>query len=359
METLQTLITEMLQIPAKNSEKQKLETKISELCSDWDELCQQCVPAGVLPLVSTPTGVGGVLGFQPPTDFENISQMLEWLIHIESRLHPIQLTVGDFSRLKKILRDSQKIEKELKLREKDYKRFTNGLDPEVSTKLDSELENSLDATEAIARPVPVSFSPTKTVKFNDENTLERELRQMEIMKNFGPDNIDSSLESSILDSDSLPIPVPIPYHAAGPISGEDGAAPNDHGLEPNLNSPVAQSRILNRMSSDPECSLNRLINTAASTPMTPISEEHYHLMLLWKGIWTVMTQERNRLEAIRERWKTFEGRKEEFCRFLFRSEERMASFFRVIGTTKNLGVVQTEMVAQKVKGKTCKTINVS
>ncbi len=352
MESLNALVAEMLLIPAKTSEKQKLESRVAELCSDWDELCQQCVPAGVLPLVTTPTGVGGALGFQPSSDFEDISQMLEWLIHVESRLHPTKLVVGDFARLKKVLRESQKIEKELKLREKDYKKFTVGIDPEVSSKLDSELETSLDASETIARPIAVSFSPTKTVKFNDENTLERELRQKEIFKNFGSNTLDSSLESSILDSDSLPTPVSVPYHATGPISvekAENKQAPNSHGLEPNLNSPMAQSRILSRMSSDPECSLSHLLNSSSSTPLTPISEEHYHLMLLWKGIWSVLIQERTRLEAIRERWKTFESKKEEFCRFLFRSEERMASFFRVIGTTKNLGVMQTEMVAQKVR----------
>jgi len=350
METLHSLVLEMMLIPAKNSDKQKLEAKMAELCSDWDELCQQCVPAGVLPMVTTPTGVGGTLGFQPPEEFEDISQMLEWLIHIESRLHSVKLTVGDFARLKKALRDSLRIEKELKLREKDYKKFTDGMDPEVSSRVDSELENSLDAKETLARPVPVSFSPTKTVKFNDENTLEREIRQKDIMKNFGPDYIDSSLESSLLDSDSLPMSVP--YHATGPMSGEGSSskqASNSHGLEPNLNSPVAQSRILSRMSSDPECPLSRLLKSASTTPMTPVSEEHYHLMLLWKGIWAVLLQQRNRLESIKERWKLLEGKKEEFSRFLFRAEERMATFFRVIGTTKNLGVIQTEMVAQKVR----------
>ncbi len=155
-----------------------------------------------------------------------------------------------------------------------------GIDPEIGSKLDSELETSLDASETIARLIAVSFSSTKMIKFNDENTLERELRQTEILKNFGSDTLDSSLESSILDSDSLPTPVSVPYHATGPISvekAENKQALNSHGLEPNLNSPMAQSRILSRMSSDPECSLSHLLNSSSSTPLTPISEEHYHL----------------------------------------------------------------------------------
>lgn len=346
MQTLHMLVAELILIPAKSSEKQRLEQMTSELCTDWDELCHQCVPAGILPLVTTPTGVGGSLCFQPPSDFENVSQMLEWLVHIEMRIYPVKLTVGDFSRLKKILRDSQKIEKELKMREKDYKRFTNGMDPDVASTLDPNLELSVDGSPEM---VTNNCSSSKTVKFNDENTLEREVRQQEIMKNL-TECIDSSLESSGMDSNSLPTLNSIPYHAAGPISvHHDNHLPNAHGLEPSLNSSVAQSRILSRMSSVPKCSLNRFLQkNTDSNPMPALSEEHYHLMLLWKGIWMVLVRERARLESIRERWKNFESKKEEFCKFLFRSEERMASFFRVIGSTKNLGVVQAEMMTQKV-----------
>ena len=342
MQILHSLAAELLLIPATPSDKKQLETTVSELCSDWDNLCRQCVPAGMLPLVTTPTGPEGRFCFQPPTDFENISQMLEWLIVIESRLYPVKLTVGDHSHLKKILRESHKIERELRAREKDYKRFINGADPAASTD-DPNLASSVDGS-AVADAAVVNLSPSKMVRFNDENTLERDTRRQEIMKNVS-EYIDSSLESSGLDSNSFSEPNSIPYHDVGPISvHRDSHLPNTHGLKTNF---VDKSRILSRLSSVPE-PLNHILKNMDSGPIPPISEEHYHLMLLWKGIRTVLVQERARLESIRERWKNFDSKKDEFCKFLFRSEERMASFFRVIGSTKNLAVVQTEMMAQKV-----------
>ena len=342
MQALHTLVAELVLIPAKSSDRQRLEDLTSELCTDWDELCQQCVPAGILPLITTPTGVGGTLGFQPPGDFDNVSQMLEWLVQIESRIYPVKLTVGDFGCLKKMLRDSHRIEKELKSREVDYKKYTNGMDPDVASTLDPDMELSVSSSAEMTTP---NIPSSKMVKFNDENTLEREHRQQEIMKNL-TECVDSSLESSGLDSNSLPTLNSVPYHAAGPH--RDSHLPNAHGLEPNLNSTVAQSRILSLMASVPRCSLNQFLYHMDSSSISAISEDHYHLMLLWKGIWMMLTRERSRLESIKERWKNFEAKKEDFCKFLFRSEERIASFFRVIASTKNLAVMQTEMMTQKV-----------
>ncbi len=356
METLYAIASEMAKIPCSSSEKDKLDLKISDLSSDWDELCQQCVPAGVLPLVTTPTGVGGTLKFKPPSDFEDISQMLEWLILIESKLQPVTIAIGDLTRLKKTLRDLQRMEKELKLHEKDYKKFMDGMDPDVSNMSRSASESTMSSSAAL------NLSPSKTVKFKDENTLERCLRQKEITnQKFRIEGEGGSLESTLEDiseSDffSLVNGSSTPYHSAGPIAGQKSKLePNleqeklGHILEPN--SPDSCNHILSRMSSDPECSLSRVINHDSgphSHSLLPLTEEHYHLMLFWKGIWTTLLQEKERLGVIKERWRDFESKKEMFSRFLFKAEERMAYFLRVIGGTKNLGVVQIEMMAQKV-----------
>lgn len=358
MEALHTIASELLQVPASPTEKQQLENRIASLYTDWDELCQQCVPAGVLPLVSTPTGIGGSLTFQPPSEFEDVSQMLEWLILIESKLQPVVITVGDFVHLKKLLRDLQGIEKELKLREKDYKKFMAGFDTDdVCSLLDSDQERPLSTSNAaVVAATAVSVNFSKSVKFNDENTLERALRQKEIQKQihvnkFGAGSTESSSEFSDLDPLSPTGLHFIPYHSAGPaVNAQQGHDHNDSNkpvLE--LNSPaISQSRILKRLSSDPEGSLSRILRSLESSPMSPISEEHYHLALLWKSIWLTLLQERERLDGVQERWKCFESKKEEFSKFLFKAEERMPLFLRVIGNTKNFGVIQTEMTAQKV-----------
>ena len=342
METLHTLASELLQIPAGPSEKLLLENKIGSLCADWDELCQQCVPAGVLPLVSTPTGIGGSLKFQPPSDFEDISQMLEWLMMIESKLQPHSIVVGDFMHLKKTLSDLRGIERELKLREKDYKRFMSGIDDsdEICSLLESDKERPLLTSNAsLVAGTTVNFSPSKSVKFHDENTLQRNLRQKEIQSQV--QNRSGSITSSLERSESDP--GSIPYHSVGPAV--NGNQEKTNGAE---DSSVV--RTLKRMTSDPEGSLSRLVKSMGSgtSPMAPISEEHYHLSLLWRSIWTSLLQQRDRLQATQERWKCFESKKEEFSKFLTRAEDRMAFFFRVIGSTKNFGVIQTEMAAQKV-----------
>jgi hypothetical protein len=349
MELLHSLASELMLVPVSPSEKQKLEGRINSLCADWDELCQQCVPAGVLPLVTTPTGVGGSLKFKPPSDFEDISQMVEWLILIESKLQPTCISVGDFVHLKRLLRDLQGIEKELRGREKDYRRFMAGTDPDdVSSLLESNLEHPLSSSNASvvgSTTVPVNFSPSKTVKFDDENTLERNLRQKEIQGNVRPGtaSVESSMEASLpLNPDS---PDSVPYHSVGPNTGNK--------LEPNSASSPSQLHILRRLSSDPECSLSRVLNSKGSSPMTPISEEHYHLALLWKSIWTSLLAERKRMESVLERWKNFEAIKEEFSKFLFKAEERMAFFFRVIGSARNFSVIQSEFITHKVSISGC------
>lgn len=372
MEILHTLASELLQIPTNPSDKRLLENRLASICSDWDELCQQCVPAGVLPLVTTPTsGVGGSLKFQPPSEFEDISQMVEWLTMVESKVQPAVIVVGDFMHLKKLLRDLQGIEKELKLREKDYKAFMSGIDDsgEICSLLDSDQERPLSTSNAslvaAATTTAVDFSPSKSVKFHDESTLERNLRQKEIRKEIrisDQNGIESSTttDSSLELSESDPLnPNSIPYHAVGPavvveMHGKAASAPERNSNPPHP-PPAPQPYLLQRLSSDPEGSLSRVIKSmgTGTSPMAPISEEHYHLSLLWRGVWTSLLQQRDRLQATLERWKCFDGKKEEFIKFLGKAEERMAAFFKVIGSTKNFGVVQTEIAAQKVSLTVC------
>ncbi len=348
MELLHSLASELVQVPSGPAEKQQLESKVGALCAIWGELCQQCVPAGALPLVTTPTGLGGSLKFQPPQEeFEDLSQMLEWLILIESKLQPVVLIVGDFVHLKKQLRDLQGIEKELKLREADYKKFMEevGDSEEICSLLDSDHQENRLSTSNIsnvgASTVSVNFSPSKSVKFHDENTLERNMRQKEIQTQIrlelnGVDVLESSLE---VDS-----PV-TQYHSGGP-QGDIDLDPSDSNF---LDTPVLQSITFQRLSSNPECSMGRVMKSLGTKPMTAIvSEEHYQVALLWRSIWTNLLQVRKRLEAVQERWRNFESLKENFSKFLQKAEERMAYFFRLIGNTKHFGVIQTEIVAQKV-----------
>ena len=65
----------------------------------------QCVPAGSLPLMSAHTDHD--CSFLAPSEFEDVSQMVEWLILIESKLQPERMVVGDFLQMRRMLRDLQ------------------------------------------------------------------------------------------------------------------------------------------------------------------------------------------------------------------------------------------------------------
>ena len=44
---------------------------------------------------------------QAPHEFEDVMQMTEWLILVESKLQPERITVGDFTQMRRLLRDLQ------------------------------------------------------------------------------------------------------------------------------------------------------------------------------------------------------------------------------------------------------------
>ena len=63
----------------------------------------QCVSPGTLPLLST--AVPHDSSLLAPPEFEDVAEMVEWLILVESKLQPERLVVGDFVQLKRKLRD--------------------------------------------------------------------------------------------------------------------------------------------------------------------------------------------------------------------------------------------------------------
>ena len=77
-------------------------------------------------------------------------------------------------------------------------------------------------------------------------------------------------------------------------------------------------------------------------------EDLYQLMLLWNGIKTAIGQKRQRLEQIRDLWKSFETKKEEFANFLTKAEGRLREFPNTIGQAMDMTVIQNEIETQKV-----------
>ena len=125
------------------------------------------------------------------------------------------------------------------------------------------------------------------------------------------------------------------YHSQGPETGNHAFRP--HGLLFRH-----QSSLEARMFDSPS------LSSQIMTPGTPISDEVYQLMVLWKGVWSSIKQQKQRLESIEVVWKEFESKKEAFSGFLVKAEERVRLFFKVLSTTKDLTVMQAEIEAQKV-----------
>ena len=89
--------------------------------------------------------------------------------------------------------------------------------------------------------------------------------------------------------------------------------------------------------------------TSVGTPGSPIPDDVYQLAILWRGIWSSLVQQKKRLEAVQDAWNTFEGKKEAFVNFLAKAEEKMQSVFKVLGSTKDLAVMNTELGAYLVR----------
>ena len=299
-----------------------------------------------MPLVTSPTGSSN--SFQPLAEFEDISQMIEWLILIESKLQPQRLVVGDLLHLRKQLRDLKLIEKELKLRERDYARFMNGnsvLSDSQSTERGSSIFSSLS--------IPTYQIPPKCVKFFDENTLERQQRHKEIQNQIHSDSdlgfleLDSQAESSSSAAAAAAAKLnpksesELGYHSVGPEAMYAARK-----LEQELNRYQASYSIYDHPRAS---SQSPSISSQILSPTSPMSDELYQLSILWKGIWAGLFQQRHRLESIQSVWKAFETRKEAFSNFLARAENRLTAFFKVLSTTKDLPVMQAEFAAHKVK----------
>lgn len=90
-------------------------------------------------------------------------------------------------------------------------------------------------------------------------------------------------------------------------------------------------------------SLSQMVSPTSSMP-----DELYQLSILWNGMWTTLTQKRRKLESTLSIWRAFESKKEAFCNFLTKAEERMSSFFETLSSAKDLTVMQTEIMEQKV-----------
>ena len=142
----------------------------------------------------------------------------------------------------------------------------------------------------LSTPEGVYQVPSKTVKFHDENTLERHFRHQEISERNTEDGNDE------LDSDT-PLVSPdgslTRYHAEGPEAGyRNGIAPKTRtGMGLDLTGGMEQG--LQGMGDS--LSLTSLSSQLMS--IGSVSDDIYQLVLLWKGVWSGLSQARKRLES--------------------------------------------------------------
>ena len=100
--SLHELATEVLALPASQEDKETIRTFLQRLTADWEEMCQQ-FPTNIQVALLPPTSTASHL--RPPEEFEDISEMVEWLILVESNLQPQPLTVPDTEQVKSMLKE--------------------------------------------------------------------------------------------------------------------------------------------------------------------------------------------------------------------------------------------------------------
>ena len=92
----------MLALPANQQDKEAIQATVSQLTADWEVMCQR-FPGNVQ--VSLLPPVQDTNHLKPPDEFDDISEMVEWLILIESNLQPQPLRVPDTEQVKGILKE--------------------------------------------------------------------------------------------------------------------------------------------------------------------------------------------------------------------------------------------------------------
>ena len=100
--SLHELSNEMRALPANQQDREAIQETISKLTADWEVMCQRFsgnVQVSLLP------PVGHTNHLKPPDEFDNISEMVEWLILLESNLQPQQLRIPDTEQVKGILKE--------------------------------------------------------------------------------------------------------------------------------------------------------------------------------------------------------------------------------------------------------------
>ncbi|CAI8007197.1 Dystrophin, partial [Geodia barretti] len=413
MESYQSLVSEVLLLPGDTSEKKKIEKEVLALYADWDSICHQCVPAGTLPLMS-PTTPQNTL-FRAPQEFEDPSQMVEWLIMLDYQLQPEKMVVGDFLHVRRALRDLQLIEAELQSKEKIYNHFMRNIDPSTNTETEAHCNEAGRERSNSPSPPPLSVPLEDSGEFNPQQGVnhvdlspERRRRQFEnwtgmesVQEQSGeeeeedgsatphvPEHNDNhsnkstllhtatkktqktldnrrqlSMETTssnpklsecfpkqpslplLLSHTSLPHGLPTPPSSLSssmqhtpPMSLLSSFSSFDNGSRSLLSRQVS-------ITSSITASLAELL--VAGSPGASMPEDLYQLKLLWSGMKTAIEQKRQRLERIRDLWRSFEEKKEEFVGFLARAETRLREFPVTVAQAMDLGLIQNEIETQK------------
>lgn len=100
--TLHELASHLLAVPASQGEKDHIRTTLQQLTTSWEVMCQ-VFPADVQVTLLPPATSDDRL--RPPEAFEDIAQLMEWLIVVESSLQPKLLRVTDTEQVKRILKE--------------------------------------------------------------------------------------------------------------------------------------------------------------------------------------------------------------------------------------------------------------
>jgi hypothetical protein len=229
---------------------------------------------------------------EPPDQFEDMTQMMEWLILVESKLQPHPLPVGDTSIIKKQLTSIKTIETELNKKSAEYRHF-------MKPNRHSDQYDS-DGSSPTA---PRSSSPPKIVKFIDENTIERQSRKKQIEEDH---KLTTILSEDELDTSELP--------------------------------DVKKLKAISSLTS---------VNSLPPI-VSPTVEEAQQLSVLWTGVWSTLTQRKQALESVLDIWSGFESKKASCEEFLEQAEGKVDSLFSSVTNSSSIEEIHKELTTLKM-----------
>ena len=261
----------------------------------------------------------------------------------------------------------QALEVEVKSKSQEYEFFVKGGGGGGGTSAEdncSAISASVGGQESAMEESALMQCGNKCVKFNDEDTLERNIRKKTIQRESG-DEVKPQAHGVSSVSGVSGISGVSGVSGVSSVSGvNDISSVSGSGLLlPSSNDTQRMSRssetldLLSVSSTVPprpqspgrsrSCSPSPN-HSQSPAPLPLLPRELQQLLASWNEVSSCLGRQGRRLKMIQDVWGAFEAKREDVAFFLSNSEGLMGQLLSTLETTKDLSLVQVELARYKV-----------